>query len=316
MKPRQLGRVLLAAAFLLHVLVALQQGQIFLTEEGLIRTVLDSDGSATENGNLRVHQVTSPDTMVVATTAGGGDQGPVRLVWCTVLRGQPRETRLRRYEGVLKEVESGDRYFARFMKLCRALRGPLAPEYDDVDPPPGLTVWGWLCELVHGILRAVQDFCRWLVDIVTGGGLQPTVDPLDDLPDDDTPLEMTHATSAAFHRVYGRTKVIVAGLKNCYIQLHACEHVIAPGQTQDGLFNGGDRELWNCGCLAKFSSCIQKLNYPMKAAQRESWHHPEPRCYHHDLDHVCTLNLGLFCARWEIKPVAREHFFASDVDGR
>jgi len=57
MKPRQLGRVLMVAAFLLHVMVAMQQGQIFLSEEGVIRAVLDSDGFVTENGNLRVHQV-------------------------------------------------------------------------------------------------------------------------------------------------------------------------------------------------------------------------------------------------------------------
>ncbi|CAH1231337.1 Hypp379 [Branchiostoma lanceolatum] len=208
MKPRQLGRVLMAAAFLLHVMVVLQQGQIFLTEEGVVRAVLDSDGSVTEKGNLRVHQVTSPDTMVVATTAGGGDDGRVRLVWCTVLRGEAREDRVRKYEGILKEVESGDRYFVRFLKVCRALRGPLAPEYDDVDPTPGVLGWGWwwMCDLFRTILRAVQDFCTWMVDIVTSAGLGPTLDPLDDLPVNDSSPKLTYARVAGQDRVFGRTK--------------------------------------------------------------------------------------------------------------
>ncbi|XP_078598709.1 uncharacterized protein LOC144874444 isoform X1 [Branchiostoma floridae x Branchiostoma japonicum] len=311
MKPRQLGRVLMVAAFLLHVMVAMQQGQIFLSEEGVIRAVLDSDGFVTENGNLRVHQVTSPDTMVVATTAGGGETGPVRLVWCTVLRGQAREDRVRRYGGVLKEVEAEDRYFARFLKVCRALRGPLAPEYDDMDPPTGVSVWGWGCDWIHGILHAVQDACTWMVDLITGG-LRPTLDPPDDLQVDDTSPKVTYAQMAGLDRVDGRTKAIAAGLKSCYVQLDACEHRIAPGETQDGLRNGGDRELWNCGCMARFSSCIQKLNYPLSAEARQQWHRPEPSCYHHDLDHVCTLSLGLFCARWELQPVAKEHVFASE----
>ncbi|CAH1231333.1 Hypp379 [Branchiostoma lanceolatum] len=314
MKPRQLGRVLMAAAFLLHVMVVLQQGQIFLTEEGVVRAVLDSDGSVTEKGNLRVHQVTSPDTMVVATTAGGGDDGRVRLVWCTVLRGEAREDRVRKYEGILKEVESGDRYFVRFLKVCRALRGPLAPEYDDVDPTPGVLGWGWwwMCDLFRTILRAVQDFCTWMVDIVTSAGLGPTLDPLDDLPVNDSSPKLTYARVAGQDRVFGRTKAIATGLKSCYVQLDRCEHRIGPGETQDGLSNDGDRELMNCGCMAKFSSCIQKLNLPLSEEARQRWHRPEPKCYHHDLDHVCTVNLGPFCAHWELKPIAKEHVFASD----